>query len=90
MPGVWARYTDLDIDRGEGAWLVTRDGLRYLDYTSGIGVTNTGHAHPRVAAAVAQQAVKLLHGHRARLHRAASRRRRTRGHALNDRRHTSS
>ena len=62
MPGVWARYTDLDIDRGEGAWLVTRDGLRYLDYTSGIGVTNTGHAHPRVAAAVAQQAVKLLHG----------------------------
>ncbi len=62
VPGVWARYTDLVVDRGEGSWLVTIDGARYLDYTSGIGVTNTGHAHPLVAAAVAAQAVKLLHG----------------------------
>jgi 4-aminobutyrate aminotransferase len=62
VPGVWARYTDLDIDHGDGSWLITRDGKRYLDYTSGIGVTNTGHAHPRVAAAVATQAGKLLHG----------------------------
>ena len=62
MPAVWARYTDLVIDRGEGSWLITTDGERYLDYTSGIGVTNTGHAHPQVAAAVAAQAVKLLHG----------------------------
>ena len=38
------------------------DGERYLDYTSGIGVTNTGHAHPRVAAAIQAQAAKLLHG----------------------------
>jgi 4-aminobutyrate aminotransferase len=62
VPGVWARYTDLDIERGEGSWLVTTARQRYLDYTSGIGVTNTGHAHPRVAAAVAEQAVRLLHG----------------------------
>ena len=62
MPGVWARYTDLVIDRGEGSWLITTDGERYLDYTSGIGVTNTGHAHPAVSAAIAAQAVKLLHG----------------------------
>jgi 4-aminobutyrate aminotransferase len=62
VPGVWARYTDLIIDHGEGSWLVTTDGERYLDYTSGIGVTNTGHAHPRVSAAVAAQATKLLHG----------------------------
>jgi 4-aminobutyrate aminotransferase len=62
VPAVWARYTDLIIDRGEGSWLVTTDGERYLDYTSGIGVTNTGHAHPRVSAAVATQALKLLHG----------------------------
>jgi 4-aminobutyrate aminotransferase len=62
VPAVWARYTNLDIERGEGSWLITRDGQRYLDYTSGIGVTNTGHAHPRVAAAVAEQAGKLLHG----------------------------
>jgi 4-aminobutyrate aminotransferase len=62
VPAVWARYTDLIIDHGEGSWLVTTDGERYLDYTSGIGVSNTGHAHPRVSAAVAEQAVKLLHG----------------------------
>ena len=62
VPAVWARYTDLLVERGEGSWLITTDGERYLDYTSGIGVTSTGHAHPRVAAAVAAQAVKLLHG----------------------------
>ena len=50
------------MDRGEGSWLITRDGTRYLDYSSGIGVTNTGHAHPRVAKAIAEQATKLLHG----------------------------
>ena len=62
IPAVWSRITNLDIDRGEGSWLITRDGERYLDYSSGIGVTNTGHAHPRVAEAVATQAHKLLHG----------------------------
>jgi 4-aminobutyrate aminotransferase len=62
VPAVWSRITSLDVDRGEGSWLIARDGTRYLDYSSGIGVTNTGHAHPRVAAAVAAQAQKLLHG----------------------------
>ena len=62
VPAVWARYTDLVIERGEGSWLTTTDGERYLDYTSGIGVVNTGHAHPKVAAAIAQQATKLIHG----------------------------
>ena len=62
VPAVWSRITSLDVDRGEGSWLITRDGTRYLDYSSGIGVTNTGHAHPRVAAAEATQAAKLLHG----------------------------
>ena len=62
IPPVWGRITNLDVDRGEGSWLITRDGERYLDYSSGIGVTNTGHAHPRVAAAIAAQAQKLLHG----------------------------
>jgi 4-aminobutyrate aminotransferase len=62
VPPVWGRITNLVVDRGEGSWLVTVDGDRYLDYTSGIGVTNTGHAHPRVVAAVQAQAAKLLHG----------------------------
>ena len=62
VPAVWSRITNLTVERGEGSWLVTTDGERYLDYSSGIGVTNTGHAHPRVVAAVQAQAAKLLHG----------------------------
>jgi 4-aminobutyrate aminotransferase len=62
IPPVWSRITNLVVDHGEGSWLVTPEGERYLDYTSGIGVTNTGHAHPRVVAAVQAQAAKLLHG----------------------------
>ena len=62
VPPVWGRITNLVVDHGEGSWLVTSDGDRYLDYTSGIGVTNTGHAHPHVVAAIQAQAAKLLHG----------------------------
>lgn len=59
---VWSRTSDLYVERGEGVYLYGKDGTRYLDFTSGIGVTNTGHAHPHVVAAVQQQAAKLLHG----------------------------
>jgi len=62
VPPVWSRIANIVVDHGEGSWLVSVDGERYLDYSSGIGVTNTGHAHPRVAAAVTAQAQKLLHG----------------------------
>jgi 4-aminobutyrate aminotransferase len=59
---VWGRITNLVVDRGEGSWLFTTDGERYLDYSAGIGVVSTGHAHPRVVAAIQEQAAKLLHG----------------------------
>jgi len=58
---VWARYSDLVIERASGSWLHAVDGRRYLDYTCGIAVTNTGHAHPRVVAAVTEQAARGLH-----------------------------
>jgi 4-aminobutyrate aminotransferase len=61
VPPVWTRYTDLVVERGRGSWIETIDGERYLDYTCGIGVTNTGHAHPRVAAAIAEQAARIIH-----------------------------
>jgi 4-aminobutyrate aminotransferase len=61
VPKVWARYTELVVERGEGSWIETVDGQRYLDYTSGIAVVNTGHAHPRVAAAIAEQASRVIH-----------------------------
>ncbi len=59
---VWGRIFPLVVERGEGTYLIDVEGRRYLDFTSGIGVTNTGHAHPRVVQAVQEQAAKLLHG----------------------------
>jgi acetylornithine/N-succinyldiaminopimelate aminotransferase len=47
--------------RGEGSWLWDREGRRYLDLLSGLGVTSLGHSHPAVAEAVAEQARTLLH-----------------------------
>lgn len=61
VPPVWTRYTDLVVASASGSWLETVDGERYLDYTCGIGVTNTGHAHPRVVAAIAEQAARGIH-----------------------------
>jgi 4-aminobutyrate aminotransferase len=58
----WARYGDMVVERAEGAYLYTSDGRRYLDFTSGIGVTNTGHCHPKVVAAAQAQIGKLIHG----------------------------
>ncbi|MFB7663661.1 aspartate aminotransferase family protein [Kitasatospora sp. NPDC056138] len=48
--------------RGEGVHLFDADDRRYLDFTSGVGVTSTGHCHPRVVEAVRQQAGRLVHG----------------------------
>jgi acetylornithine/N-succinyldiaminopimelate aminotransferase len=52
---------DLVFERGEGAWLFTRDGERYLDFTAGIAVNVLGHAHPHLVAALTEQAGKLWH-----------------------------
>jgi acetylornithine aminotransferase len=46
---------------GQGAWLWDESGRRYLDALAGIAVTGVGHAHPRLAAAIADQAGKLIH-----------------------------
>ena len=47
--------------KGRGAWLYDDTGREYLDLVSGIGVTSLGHAHPELAAAIADQASTLLH-----------------------------
>ncbi|MFN2176959.1 MAG: aminotransferase class III-fold pyridoxal phosphate-dependent enzyme, partial [Anaerolineales bacterium] len=44
---VWSRYNSIIAVRGEGSYIYDQNGDRYLDFTSGIGVTNTGHCHPR-------------------------------------------
>ncbi len=58
---VWFRVTDLEVASGRGCVVTTTDGEEYLDFTSGIAVTSTGHCHPRVVAAICQQAERFLH-----------------------------
>lgn len=58
--GTYARQ-DIVFARGEGVWLETEAGERYLDFGSGIAVNALGHAHPRMIAALTEQAGKLWH-----------------------------
>jgi 4-aminobutyrate aminotransferase len=59
---VWTHSTSIVAERGEGTYLFDQDGTRYIDFTCGIGVTNTGHCHPKVVEAICKQAGLLLHG----------------------------
>jgi predicted acetylornithine/succinylornithine family transaminase len=47
--------------RGEGVWIFDRDGKPYMDLVAGIAVSALGHAHPRLTAAIAEQAGRLIH-----------------------------
>ena len=62
-PAVMGTYGRFDVvfDRGEGSWLIDTKGERYLDFGSGIAVNALGHANPKLAAALAEQAQKLWH-----------------------------
>ncbi|WP_439620451.1 acetyl ornithine aminotransferase family protein [Gemmata sp.] len=51
----------LFVERGSGAVIEDVDGNLFLDFTAGIAVTNTGHCHPEVVAAIKDQSEKLLH-----------------------------
>ncbi|WP_329568503.1 aspartate aminotransferase family protein [Kitasatospora sp. NBC_01266] len=59
---VLKQATPVVATRGEGVHLFDADDRRYLDFTSGVGVTSTGHCHPRVVEAVRRQAGRLIHG----------------------------
>ena len=52
---------NLVFERGEGAWLVATSGERYLDFASGVAVNALGHAHPKLVAALTEQASKVWH-----------------------------
>ncbi len=49
------------MERGEGCWVTDVDGNSFLDFTAGIAVVTTGHSHPRVVAAIEEQAKRFLH-----------------------------
>ncbi|TME39618.1 MAG: aminotransferase class III-fold pyridoxal phosphate-dependent enzyme, partial [Chloroflexi bacterium] len=57
----FTRPYPLVIERGEGLWVTDVDGNEFLDFTAGIAVNNTGHAHPHVVAAIEQQARRFVH-----------------------------
>jgi acetylornithine/N-succinyldiaminopimelate aminotransferase len=52
---------DLAFERGEGPWLTTKNGDRYLDFAGGVAVNILGHAHPALVAALNAQAAKVWH-----------------------------
>jgi acetylornithine/N-succinyldiaminopimelate aminotransferase len=52
---------DLTFEKGEGCWLVSSDGNRYLDFAGGVAVNALGHAHPKLVKAIQKQAEKLWH-----------------------------
>ncbi len=62
-PAVMATYGRQDVvfERGEGSWLISTTGERYLDFTSGIAVNVLGHCHPALVKALGEQAQTLWH-----------------------------
>jgi 4-aminobutyrate aminotransferase len=58
---VLSRVTDIVAVEGCGSWLIDADGRRWLDFASGIAVTNIGHCHPRVVEAAEKQLRSLIH-----------------------------
>jgi 4-aminobutyrate aminotransferase len=53
--------TPVVVDHAAGSWIHATDGKKYLDFTTGIGVTSTGHCHPDVVAAAREQVGKIVH-----------------------------
>ncbi|MGG1662125.1 aspartate aminotransferase family protein [Brevibacillus sp. NRS-1366] len=62
MPPVALRATTLGVIKGEGSFLWGEDGKKYLDFASGVAVTNVGHNHPLVVERAKEQMEKLIHG----------------------------
>ena len=52
---------DLTFERGDGSWLTTTDGERYLDFGAGIAVVSLGHSHPHLVETLTRQGAKLWH-----------------------------
>jgi len=61
LSDVWFAVTPLQVASGKGCWVTTTDGDEYLDFAAGIAVNSTGHAHPKVVQAIADQAARFIH-----------------------------
>ncbi len=61
LSDVWFSVTPLQVASGKGCWVTTTNGDEYLDFAGGIAVNSTGHSHPKVVAAIAEQAGRFIH-----------------------------
>lgn len=63
IPALLKNYApaDLSFEKGEGAYLFDNNGRRYLDFAAGVAVTSLGHGHPKLIAALTEQANKVWH-----------------------------
>jgi acetylornithine/N-succinyldiaminopimelate aminotransferase len=63
IPALMPTYNraDLAFERGEGCWLYTTDGRRFLDFGTGLATSSLGHNHPHLVAAIAEQAARVIH-----------------------------
>jgi acetylornithine/N-succinyldiaminopimelate aminotransferase len=63
FPALMPTYarSDLAFEHGEGAWLFTADGRRFLDFGAGIATSSLGHGHPGLTQAIAAQAARVMH-----------------------------
>jgi 4-aminobutyrate aminotransferase len=59
---VLTQATSVQVKSGKGVRVTDTEGREYLDFTAGIGVTSTGHCHPKVVAAAQHQVATLIHG----------------------------
>ncbi|HET8601987.1 MAG TPA: aminotransferase class III-fold pyridoxal phosphate-dependent enzyme [Segeticoccus sp.] len=62
LSAILKQATGVVAARGEGVYLYDEDDRRYLDFTAGIGVTSTGHCHPKIVEAAQKQVATLIHG----------------------------
>lgn len=62
LSNVLSHATQLEVERGEGCYLIDYQGQRYMDFGAGIAVNSTGHCHPQVVSAIQKQSTQLLHG----------------------------
>ena len=61
LSGVLSHFTELEVVKGKGSYLYDKAGNKYLDFASGIAVTNTGHCHPLVVKAAKEQLGQIIH-----------------------------
>lgn len=60
-PKAVGKFHDIIAVKGQGSWVWTADNRKLLDMATGIGVTSTGHCHPKVVQAVQEQAATIVH-----------------------------